>query len=597
MGNILGPYYAPRHRKAVYFDWIRQLRPAWARIHQPSAGDIADVQGASPETLIMLRSWDIDDSNADRKREVAADPLGAARHHAQLWEQKLQSLLEAADRDGRTVDPSKWYIGLINEPNKDILPQIVQYTEERLRISVQDGYPLGVGVSSVGNFPKPGEHPHSWDLFKPLEAAINDTGSVLVAHEYWLPEGPDFVWIDDQGRERHEAGNTAWRHHSIPLDVRIVIGEAGANGYMWNRHTSKDDGGWQNYRNLGLDAAGYAVQVRQYIEGCDTRVEGVLLFMLGHHTKQWKSFDIEPALSELLEIRDARPEVESPFTDTADDEDHTVFAPTVTTGKPRTVYAKASAGLWVRREPSTDADTITKLPYGVDVQVTESRDGWLRMFGWIHSAWVSDTDPDPLPTVVDPEPQPVEPVPSGIIDPYVGQAILAVESGGQGFGPGGRLLIRFEAHLFNRHTQHAHAHLFRHGTPAWQNQEWRRSESEAWRPVHGNQATVWQAFEFASTLNREAALKSTSLGAPQILGSHYRRLGYASAEAMFQAFADRQYGLTAQMLGFLNFVLSDAKLFLAMRNKDFRSVAAIYNGPGNIDSASAKYRAAYEGFR
>lgn len=415
MSNILGPYYAPWHRKASYFHWIRDLRPMWVRIHQPSAGDIADVQGASPETLIMLRSWDIDDHNGDRKREVAADPVGAARYHALLWEDKLRALLEEADRDGREVDPSKWYIGLINEPNKDILPQIVRYTKEWLHIARKHQWRLGVGVSSVGNFPKPGEHPNSWDLFKSLENAINNTGSVLIAHEYWLPEGPDFVWVDKHGRERHEAGNTAWRHHSIPLDVRIVIGEAGANGYLWNRHTSSDNGGWQNYRNFGLDAASYAAQVRQYIEGCDKRVEGVLLYMLDHHTDQWQSFDIEPALSELLAIRDARPQVESPFADDPDlpqQPPWTIHMPTIVHDTPKTMFVKAPAGLNVRKGPGTEHPILHKLPYGEKLKITGSFSDWRQVNAlqqWVHGEWLSDTEPEPLPTEIEPEPQPVEP--------------------------------------------------------------------------------------------------------------------------------------------------------------------------------------------
>lgn len=170
---------------------------------------------------------------------------------------------------------------------------------------------------------------------------------------------------------------------------------------------------------------------------------------------------------------------------------------------------------------------------------------------------------------------------------------MAVESGGRTHGTDGRLLIRFEAHIFKAQlgndglwTQH-----FRHGSPSWTGQEWRASAQDTWRPIHtGNQADEWAAFNFARSLNLEAAMRSISMGAPQIMGFNHARIGYPTAAAMLQAF---ERSAAAQTLGFINFVMRDSALVSAMQTQDWRTIARIYNGAGNVDAAAAKYQAAY----
>jgi len=178
------------------------------------------------------------------------------------------------------------------------------------------GWPLGVMVPSVGNFGIPGKDPNDWSLVKPLEAAIRDGGHVLMVHEYWQPEGPNCVWTDEQGKQRADAGYLAWRHRYIPLDVPILVGESGANGYIYNRHSDSDDAGWGRF--MGPEQ--YAAQVREYIAGCDTRVQGVCLYMTDYHSDQWHTFDTTPAHEQLLAIKDTQPAGEKP---------HTVYIPVV----------------------------------------------------------------------------------------------------------------------------------------------------------------------------------------------------------------------------------------------------------------------------
>lgn len=307
MTRVLSIYYDPWHWWQSSEDYIQALQPPWIRIHQPSARAIHVAQSKAPNARIMLRSWDIDDHNGDRKREMYRDPIGAARQHIGMWDALRKQLQAELDANGYTYNTSQWYMGMINEPDPAYIPQLRDYSLEAMRLAVVRNWHLGVVFSSVGNFAKPSESSDGWEALKPLEQPILDGGHILGVHEYWQPEGPSCVWIDAEGKERHDAGNLAWRHHSIPLDVPILIGESGANGYIYNRHSDSDDAGWGRF----MEPEQYAAQVREYIQGCDSRVQGVCLYMTDYHSDQWKSFDTTPAHAALLAIADTEPD-ESP---------------------------------------------------------------------------------------------------------------------------------------------------------------------------------------------------------------------------------------------------------------------------------------------
>ena len=70
-------------------------------------------------------------------------------------------------------------------------------------------------------------------------------------------------------------------------------------------------------------------------------------------------------------------------------------------------------------------------------------------------------------------------------------------------------------------------------------------------PFHGNQNLEWQVFEFARNLNEPAAMRSISMGGPQIMGFNHSRIGYDSAREMFDTFqADIRY----HVLGLFDFI-------------------------------------------
>ena len=188
-------------------------------------------------------------------------------------------------------------------------------------------------------------------------------------------------------------------------------------------------------------------------------------------------------------------------------------------------------------------------------------------------------------------------------DPGLAVAIWLVESGGRAFGPGGRLIIRFENHQFYAHWGHKAPAVFQqhfkfNNEPKknWHDHEWRPSPHADWRKLpHTNQDDEWEVFTFARTLDETAAMLSISMGGPQIMGFNYKMLGYSSVQAMFEAFAA---GEGAHVQGFFDFVRkSRPGTVPCLKNADFEGFALIYNGPGQAEKYGNLIRQAYEAFR
>lgn len=184
------------------------------------------------------------------------------------------------------------------------------------------------------------------------------------------------------------------------------------------------------------------------------------------------------------------------------------------------------------------------------------------------------------------------------IDVTVALAVLAVESGGAAFGADGRLLIRFENHLFYRAWgQHHQEQFFQHfafnqaTAESWLDHQWRATPQAPFLPLHrgdaGTQALEWQVFTFAAGLDEQAAQMSISMGAPQILGSNYARIGYATVQAMFNAFSRDERN---QLLGFFDYIRTDHALLTALRNQDYVAFARGYNGAGQAEAYGSKIR-------
>lgn len=143
------------------------------------------------------------------------------------------------------------------------------------------------------------------------------------------------------------------------------------------------------------------------------------------------------------------------------------------------------------------------------------------------------------------------------IDPAMFMAFIEVESGGKGFDKDtGKLLIQFEPSWFRKKAPYAPSGL------------WSVNKVDV-------QAKEWAAFNDAYAKKPTAAMESTSIGLPQIMGYHWKALGYSSVGAMWDDFKRGEY---FQVLALARFIKANPALHIAIKTKDFHKIASIYNG-------------------
>jgi uncharacterized protein YgiM (DUF1202 family) len=186
------------------------------------------------------------------------------------------------------------------------------------------------------------------------------------------------------------------------------------------------------------------------------------------------------------------------------------------------------------------------------------------------------------------------------IEPACAIAVLCVESSGDGFRQDndGRMIIRFENHKFWSFWGKDNADEFNQyfklnlADKPWLGHKWRPSPNEDWQSFHGNQLREWQVLEFARRLDDTAALKSISMGAPQIMGFNYAQLDYPNVQAMFEKFSsDMRY----QILGLFKFL--SPGMINALRNLDFTTFAGYYNGSGQKQQYGQWIEDHYQAFK
>lgn len=272
----------------------------------------------------------------------------------------------------------------------------------------------------------------------------------------------------------------------------------------------------------------------------------------------------------------------------------------------------------MRDGPGTQYAVVNVLPKGAKIEILEDLGGWFDaryegVRGYVHGGFVRFPDSDAPGELVNagtpasaPAPQTDHPEPreklllaaawarngadlKEIASDYeveIGAAacVVAVETALQGFGMEGRLLLRFENHIFWHFWGEAHAekyaahfrfdaedpqrgHAFREG-----------ADQQHWTEVHGGQPAEWAAFDLAAALDREAALRSVRMGSPQIFGYLHKDLGYAAVEEMFDAFAASEANQLRGLFALIAGHDGASEAIQALRTQDFETFARIYNG-------------------
>lgn len=148
------------------------------------------------------------------------------------------------------------------------------------------------------------------------------------------------------------------------------------------------------------------------------------------------------------------------------------------------------------------------------------------------------------------------------------RAVNEVESKGAGFLPDGRPVILYERHIMYRQLAAAglDADALAAKYPALVNPK---------RGGYAGDAAEYARLASASQISAACALEATSWGAFQIMGFHWKALGYPDVLAFVDAMKVSE---AEQLEAFVRFVLADKVMLAALRGKKWAKFAELYNG-------------------
>lgn len=136
------------------------------------------------------------------------------------------------------------------------------------------------------------------------------------------------------------------------------------------------------------------------------------------------------------------------------------------------------------------------------------------------------------------------------------KSIDLVESNGEGFDPKtGKIKIQFEPHYFKRISKLISGLWFFNKVDV--------------------QKKEWEAFNDAFQKNPNAAMESTSIGRMQVMGEHWKKLGFLSVGAMWD-FAKKSE--RNQLWLGLKFISKHPQLNKAVLEGNHKMIAYYYNG-------------------
>ena len=167
------------------------------------------------------------------------------------------------------------------------------------------------------------------------------------------------------------------------------------------------------------------------------------------------------------------------------------------------------------------------------------------------------------------------------------RSVLQVETGGSGFDAKNRPKALFERHIFYRELadepdKQALAVGNNLAYPKW-----------GTKPYPKNSDGVYAEILAACDIDAEAALRSTSWGLGQIMGSNFRLAGCSTPEEMVEQAKQSELKQLQQWVSFVK----SSKLLDALKAKDWAAFAKGYNGPSYATNKyDVKLAAAYDKF-
>ena len=572
MSHKLSVYWAPQHDPAPALDYMHRLQPPVIRVMTEDVNHISQAFQAVPDAWIIPRVWRIDDDNGRAVREMNENPTEAAKRHCkQLVDQIDTWRAQAKERSLPFPPRNRIRLAGANEPNQGAsYPVINDYARSYGYAAQMWDYGANLLLLGTGHPATPGVNWNNWSAFASLQPILDAGSHWVETHAYHQMEGPFHEWTDETGELRKDSPALAGRHHGCTLKAPHLIGEGGVDGTIFERDPQW---GWLNY---GIEPDAYAAQLEQAHDALAPFVVGYMPFELDHQGSEWWGYNIiecrEQILAWALSKTDA---TDKPIEPDGDPINGTIIAQVLN----------------VRSRPGPSGEVVDQLAHGVRVQIFRTLDVmgevWYQIGPdrWAHGAWVqiNNLPPDPRPKV------------SGIIDPTMAQAILNIEAGGKGFNADGSLKIRFEAHIFRKFfsdVRFADHFKIADSRPWAEPQYYRHLPGDSWLEIHtGDSMHENEALIRADSLDPEAAHKSISMGIAQIMGFNHMRVGYSSARAMYTAFQDSE---AMQVVGFLNFLWSDPDIQKAIQVRDWRTIARLYNGIGNVDVYSGLLQDEYK---
>ena len=155
------------------------------------------------------------------------------------------------------------------------------------------------------------------------------------------------------------------------------------------------------------------------------------------------------------------------------------------------------------------------------------------------------------------------------IEPAALKAVLEVETRGSGFNNDGTPIILYERHKFYSGLRAIN----------WitKSNEWSKAYPDLCNPKpggYGKESEQHSKLERAAKLNCEVALESCSWGPGQVMGYHWKSLGYAS----IQDFVNAMYKDEASQLDAVCRFIEVNGLIGALKRKDWAAFARGYNG-------------------
>jgi len=191
------------------------------------------------------------------------------------------------------------------------------------------------------------------------------------------------------------------------------------------------------------------------------------------------------------------------------------------------------------------------------------------------------------------------------VSPSILAAALYAESRGSGFGPDGKMTIRFESCDFYRlwgkdHKKEFDSYFYCSKGPAENfDDKYRNSSGEQFKSYHGDHNREWKVFQIALGINQNAALNSISMGIGQIMGFNHDKIGYNSVDQMFNNMSN---SIKYQLDGFFSAIThinsqTNVSCLNLLKENNYIGFANCYNASGqdelygsNIKEAITMYK-------